>query len=162
LKKIEQIIKRTAELFSIAASAAIVIAMVLVVINVILRAVFKSPILGTYEYTGFLAVLIISLGMAYVLLVNAHIAVDFIVEKFSIRARGYIDSITGFIVLVFSIVFTWNVFEYAIRAVENNQLSPTTQTPFYIFIFAMAVCFLLFCLVYVLKIRESLGKARLK
>jgi TRAP-type C4-dicarboxylate transport system permease small subunit len=162
LKKIESLVKKAAEIFNLAAGASIVIAMVLVVTNVILRRVFGRPILGVYEFTGFLAVIIISFGLAYVLLVNAHIAVDFIIEKFKPSTQGIIDFITGITATAFLSVFTWNVFRYAIKAMNNNQLSPTTQTPFYIFIFTMAICFALLCLVYIIKIKESIGKVRLK
>ncbi|MBN1624069.1 MAG: TRAP transporter small permease [Clostridia bacterium] len=162
MKKIENFVNKAAEIFNLAAGASIVIAMLLVVINVILRRVFGRPLLGVYEFTGFLSVIIISFGLAYVLVVNAHIAVDFIIEKFKPTARGIIDTITGITATGFMSLFTWNVFGYAIKAMNNNQLSPTTQTPFYIFIFIMAVCFALLCLVYVIKIKESIGKARLK
>ncbi len=162
MKKIENFIKKTAEIFNLIAGASIVIAMVLVVVNVILRRVFDNPVLGVYEFTGFLAVIIISFGLAYVLLVNAHIAVDFIIEKFKAPVVGIIDTITGITATLFLSIFTWNVFRYAIKSMNNNQLSPTTQTPFYVFIFTMALCFALLCLVYVLKVKESIGKVRLK
>lgn len=162
IDKTENVIKKIAGAFNLAAGAAIVVSMFLVVLNVILRKVFKSPILGAIEFTGFLSVLIISFGLAYCLLVNAHIAVDFIVEKFSGRTQGFIDSVTGIIVLAFMSIFTWQVFVHAAKVMNSGQLSPTTKFPFYIFIYVMAVCFLVFCLVYLIKIRESIGKARSK
>ena len=160
--KFGKIIKKTSDFFSWLAGAAIFAAMVLVVVNIILRAVFGKPILGTYEFTGFLSVIIISFGLAYVLMVDAHIAVDFIVEKFRPRTRNIIDTVVGIFVLALMSVFTWNVLTYAIKVMNNNQLSPTTQTPFYVFIFAMAGCFVLFCLAYVVKIGESIRKAGLE
>lgn len=160
MKKFTDIVKRTSDIFSWMAGGAIVVAMLLVVANVILRKIFKSPVLGVYEFTGFLSVIIISFGLAYVLVVDAHIAVDFIVEKFKPSVRNVIDSITGILVLSFMSIFTWNSFVYATKVLESNQLSPTTQTPFYIFIYAMAACFVLLCLVYITKVRESLGKLR--
>ncbi|HPJ21053.1 MAG TPA: TRAP transporter small permease [Clostridia bacterium] len=158
MKKTESFIRKASELFNLIAGGFIVIAMVLVVGNVILRRVFGNPILGVYEFTGFLSVLIISFGLAYVLLVNAHIAVDFIIEKLKPRSMGIVDTATGLVATGFLSVFTWNVFKYALKAMENNQLSPTTQVPYYIFIFVMAVCFSLLCLVYLIKIKESIGK----
>jgi TRAP-type C4-dicarboxylate transport system permease small subunit len=160
LKKFGDIVKKTSDIFSWIAGGAIAVAMVLVVANVILRKIFKSPVLGVYEFTGFISVVIISFGLAYVLVVDAHIAVDFIVEKFKPVVRNVIDTIIGLIVLGFMSVFTWNSFIYATKVMTSNQLSPTTQTPFYIFIYAMSLCFVLLCLVYITKVRESLGKAR--
>ncbi|MDX1357288.1 MAG: TRAP transporter small permease [Clostridia bacterium] len=162
LDKTENAIKKIAGAFNLAAGAAIVIAMLLVVAHVIMRKVFKSPILGAPEFTGFLSVLIISFGLAYCLVVNAHIAVDFIVEKFSQRSRGIIDSITGIIAFVFLSLFTWQVFVHAVKIMNSGQLSPTTRFPFYIFIYVMGMCFLVLCLAYLVKVRESFGKARSK
>lgn len=162
MKKAENFIKKSAEIFNLIAGAAIVAAMVLVVVNVILRRVFKSPILGVYEFTEFLSVIIISFGLAFVMWVNAHIAVDFIVEKFKPSVTGIIDTITGIVALGFLSIFTWNAIIYATKTMNNNQLSPTTQTPYFIFIYAMAVCFVLLCLVYLVKIKDSIGKVRLK
>lgn len=162
IEKTENIIKKIAGAFNLAAGVVIVMAMLLVVANVIMRKIFKSPILGTPEFTGFFSVLVISLGLAYCLLVNAHIAVDFIVEKFSSRKQGIIDTVIGIVTFLFSCVFTWQIFEHASKVMNAGQLSPTTKFPFYIFIFIMGVCFLVFCLVYLIKIRESIGKARSK
>ncbi|MFO7611017.1 MAG: TRAP transporter small permease [Clostridia bacterium] len=162
LRKIEGCIKYTASLFNKLAGAAIVLAMLLVLINVLLRAIFKKPILGTYEFTGFLSVLIISFGLAYCLLINAHIAVDFIFDKFGPRLGNPLEIFISSIAFAFLSVFTWKVFVYASRIAASNQLSPTTRTPFYVFIYAMGVCFALLCLVYLIKIKEAVGKARLK
>ena len=162
IEKLENIIKKTAGIFNLIAGGAIVAAMLVVVANVILRKIFKHPILGSSEYIGFISVLIISFGLAYCLVVNAHIAVDFIVEKFKTKTQGIIDSITGIFVFAFMSFFTWKVFDLATKVLKNGQLSPTTQFPFYIFIYLMAVCFFVFCLVYLIKIKESNGKARSK
>jgi len=162
IDKTENAIKKIAGVFNLMAGAAIVVAMILVVAHVIMRKIFKSPILGAPEFTGFLSVLIISFGLAYCLIVNAHIAVDFIVEKFSQRSRGIIDSITGIVAFTFLSFFTFQIFVRATKVLNSGQLSPTTQFPFYIFIYVMGMCFFVLCLAYLIKIRESVGKARLK
>lgn len=162
LDKTENAIKKIAGVFNLMAGAAIVVAMVLVVAHVIMRKIFKSPILGAPEFTGFLSVLIISFGLAYCLIVNAHIAVDFIVEKFSQRSRSVIDSITGIVAFAFLSFFTFQIFVHATKILNSGQLSPTTQFPFYIFIYVMGICFLVLCLAYLIKIKESVGKARSK
>ena len=162
IDKTENIIKKAAGIFNLIAGGAIVAAMLMVVVNVILRKIFGRPILGAYEFTGFLSVIIISFGLAYCLLVNAHIAVDFIVEKFSSKTQGFIDTITGIFVFLFMSVFTWKVLDFATKILRSKQLSPTTQFPFFIFIYLMGICFTIFCLVYLIKIKESYGKARSK
>ncbi|MBN2557391.1 MAG: TRAP transporter small permease [Clostridia bacterium] len=162
LSKIEGFIKHTASLFNKIAGASIVLAMLLVVTNVLMRAIFKKPILGTYEFTGFLSVLIISFGLAYCLLINAHIAMDFIFDKFGPRLGNPLEIFISSISFAFMSVFTFRIFVYASRIAASNQLSPTTRTPFHIFIYIMGVCFAMLCLVYLIKIKEAVGKARVK
>jgi TRAP-type C4-dicarboxylate transport system permease small subunit len=159
VKKAEKHVKSLAGILNMVSGAAIATAMLLVVANVILRKVFKMPILGTYEFTGFFAVLIISLGVSYCFLIDGHIAVDFIVDKFPSSLRNIVDVIMNLLIFAFMSVFTWKSFEYAASLAANNQYSPTTKVPISIMVYIMAFCFAVFCLVSLIKIRESVRKA---
>lgn len=159
VKKAEKHVKSVAGILNMVSGAAVVAAMLLVVANVLLRKIFKMPILGTYEFTGFFAVLIISLGVSYCLLIDGHIAVDFIVDKFPSAVKNIVDVIMNVLVFAFMSVFTWKSFEYAASLAANNQYSPTTKVPISIIVYIMAFCFAVFCLVSLIKIRESVGKA---
>ncbi len=162
VKRAEKHVKGLAGILNLISGAAVTAAMLLVVANVLLRAIFKTPILGTYEFTGFLSVLIISLGVSYCLLIDGHIAVDFIVEKFPKGLRRVVDIIMNVLVFGFMAVFTWKSFEYAGTLAANNQFSPTTRVPIAIIVYIMAFCFAVFCLVSIIKIREAVERAWIK
>jgi TRAP-type C4-dicarboxylate transport system permease small subunit len=162
LIKIENSIEKLASFLDKLAGISIVLAMLLVVINILLRVIFKRPILGTYEYTGFITSLIVGFGLSACLVSNSHIAVDFILEKFHIKAQRIIEAVMDIIVFAFMSLFTYKMIEYGIKLVERNELSPTTQTPFYIFVFVIAFCFIVLSLVALFKAIFSLKGVRNK
>jgi TRAP-type C4-dicarboxylate transport system permease small subunit len=158
--KAENGVKKAARLFNEIAGWAVVAAMVLVVANVILRTVFKSPILGTYEYTGFITAIIVGCGIAFCLLVDAHISIDFIVQKLPYHTQKIISAVTNTVMFAVMSIFTFNIFKYAVKLVKSNSVSPTTQFPFYTVVFAIGICFTLLCLVLILKIKKNIEEVK--
>lgn len=132
--------------------------MFLVVSNVILRVIFKSPILGTYEYVGFLTAMFIGLAIAYCALQNFHIAVGFLLEKFPPKVQGVVEVFTGVVSLVFLALSAWHIADFAGSMIASGEVSPTTRTPFYPVIYVVAFGFLTLCLVVLLKLTESIRK----
>lgn len=132
--------------------------MFLVVSNVILREIFKSPILGTYEYVGFLTAMFIGLAIAYCALQNFHIAVGFLLEKFHPKVQGVVEVFTGVVSLVFLALSAWHIADFAGSMIGSGEVSPTTRTPFYPVIYVVAFGFLTLCLVVLLKLTESIRK----
>ena len=151
---------RISKILNEIAGWSIVATMILVVTNVILRRVFNRPILGAYEYTGFFTAIIISFGLAYCALQNGHIAIGFILEKCNIRIQKYIHLVSNIITLGFMMVFSWHLFRYATRIMHTGQVSPTTQTPFYIVVYGVGIGFIGLSLVLVIKVFESFKEVR--
>ena len=104
-------------------------AMVLVVANVILRAVFHRPILGTYELVGFLTALGIALALAQCAVENGHIVVTFIVDRFPVKLQAVIDLVTGGAALVFWVVCAWHLGKEASNMTVSGVVSSTAQIP---------------------------------
>lgn len=151
MKKFNATVLSVAKFFNIVAGFGIVVAVALIVINIILRVIFKNPILGTYEFVGFLSSVIIGGGIAYCAILNGHIAVDFIIEKLNIRFQRIIDITISIVLFGLTILLTWKMFLYAANFIKNGEVSPTTQTPFYIFPCFVALCFLILSLVFIMK-----------
>lgn len=145
MDKIKSTFTGAAKILDYAAGALIVVTMVLTVTNIVLRICFKSPILGAYEFTGFLAALIIGLAISYCAVQNGHIAVDFIIEKLPSPLAKAIDGVTNTISGIFLGFFSWRIFAYGIALMKSNEVSPTTRTPFYYFVYLLGICFLLLC-----------------
>ncbi len=132
--------------------------MLLVVSNVLLRELFKKPVLGTYEYVGFLTAALIGLAIAYCALKDFHIAVGFMLEKFSPRIQRVVEIFTGLISFIFLAFSSWHIIDYAGSMIASGEVSPTTRTPFYPFIYVVAIGFIALCMVVFLKLTESIRK----
>lgn len=159
-QKAEGGIKRIAKVFNDIAGWAVAAAMVLVVVNILLRVIFKSPLLGAYEYTGFITAAIVGFGLAYCLVSDSHISIDFITQKFPKKVQGIVGVITNSVMFLMMSAFTYYIFAYAVKLIKSNSVSPTTQFPFYIVVFLIGICFIALCLVLLVKIKDCIGEAK--
>lgn len=156
MNKFGRTVEKAARILDEASGWFIVLAMTLVVVNIILRAAFKSPILGTYEYTSFLTALIVGCALANCALGDGHIAIDFLVEKLNKRTQDIIASITSIIALFFMVLFTIQLFINAGQLAASGEVSPTTQTPHYIFVYVTAISFTILSLAILSKALQSI------
>jgi len=141
---------------------ALTVLMALVTLNVILRAVFKSPILGTYDLTGLLTAIVIGCGLAYCNIENGHIDISLFVDKAGAKASRWITvtgQIMSFIILS---VYTYSLFVLGLRLMKANEVSVTAQIPVFPFVFLLSFCFLIFTLTVFLKIIEQPKKEKQK
>jgi TRAP-type C4-dicarboxylate transport system permease small subunit len=136
--------------------------MTLVVANVLLRAIWSAPIKGTFEYVGFLTALAIGLSVAYCGAKNGHIAVTFIVERFSATTR----KVLGFIVHCTSAAFmsflAWKLYVYGAGLAARGDVSLTTRMPYYPLIYLIGFCFLVLAFIHAGKIIEIFKKGENK
>ena len=139
--------------------AGLVAMLLLIVADVIGIKVFSKPVPGGLEIVSFLAVIAIAFSVAHTQVMRGHVAVDFIVEKFPRRLRMVVEIIT----LVFSVclfaVMAWYSFKYAGKLKSTGEVSMTQKIPFYPFVYAMAVCFVVTFIVLVRDLVQSIAKA---
>jgi TRAP-type C4-dicarboxylate transport system permease small subunit len=133
--------------------------MAVVVLNIVLRAALGNPLLGTMDYVTLLMALTIGLALANCGFKNGHIAVDLIIEKFSNKIQTSVDTFTNLIALIFWGVSAWYMAGYASNMAHTNLVAPTTQIPIYPLIYIISFGLMVFCLVLVLKITETIRKA---
>ncbi|HEX3012125.1 MAG TPA: TRAP transporter small permease subunit [Syntrophomonadaceae bacterium] len=76
-------------------------------IEVISRYVFNHPTIWVYDTCKQLMCIIGALGGCYALLYNAHVKVDVLYEKFSLRTRAVLDIITSIFFFAFVIALMW-------------------------------------------------------
>lgn len=155
----EKYVWGASKVFDAMAGACLLAVMFLVVLNIVLRALFKSPILGTYEYVGFLTSLAVGLALAHCALKNGHIAVGFLVAKLPHRLRACVDSLTNITAAVFFVFCCWHMLDYARSFAISGEVGLTTKIPFYPFVYGLAAALVLLCLVLVLRAVEMAGMA---
>ena len=143
-------------------SGIVLVAMMsLVFINVLFRAVWQ-PILGTYEYTGFLAALTISLALAHCAANNGHISITIFADRLPARVQAILDSFVAILGTALYAVISWQCVKYAINIYNIGEVSPATATPFYPFIFAVAFGLLMLALVLLSDLFKSIQRIFMK
>jgi len=114
-----------------------------VLLNIIMRNVFKAPITGTVEIVGLLVATGLGLAMANCEMLGGNIGMD-ISLPWSRKADKIIEIVSYIISLSFWAIVVWRVFVYASTSLANGRVTSTASIPVYPFIFIL--CFSVFCL----------------
>lgn len=157
--RIEKTITATAEKANWISAAALIIMMLLTTLDVILR-LFKSSVPGTYEIIGLLGALVTSFALGYTSVEKGHIAVDFLVMRFSPKAQALIGVANAMIAAVLFGIITWQSLLYGMDLLNKGQVSPTIQMPIYPFVFGIAIGCGLLTLVLVVEFLHGLRSYR--
>jgi len=156
--RIDHFIKKVAKVFGEIAGWLLFVCMIIVTLNVILRQIFGSPLLGTYEWVGILTAVMISLGLAFCAIMGGHIAIDFVVNKMKPGLQRIIALICGGISCLVLGGVTVSLFLYANKLALSGEVSPTTKIPYFIFVYAVGVGFIAFLAVLLLDLYKSVRR----
>jgi len=129
--------------------------MCLTIGDVILR-IFKRPIVGTYELVAFSGAVVIGFSLPFTSWVRGHVYVDFLISKFSQRARNIVNVVTRCLVMWLFLMIGWNLIDYGMDLHKSGEVSLTLRIPFYPVAYGIGICCFFQCLVFlcdILKIR---------
>jgi TRAP-type C4-dicarboxylate transport system permease small subunit len=121
--------------------------MVLVAGNVLMRALLGSPIGGTYELTGFLTALAVSLALAHCAMHGGHTVITLAVDRLPHRVRKLDRVLVRILTATFLALAAWRVFVYAGATWNSGEVAPTTKTPIHPFMYIVAGSLVLYSLV---------------
>ncbi len=124
----------------------------LIVANILGRALLQSSILGTYEMVGYLTAGVVGLALARCALENGHIAVGLVVERLPLGVQRVIEIITGIPVFIFICFISYNLFVYGRSIAISGEVSPTTQLIYYPIIYLVAIGFFVLALTVLLRL----------
>lgn len=151
MKQFTGLVKAVSQTLDRLAGLCIFSVMLLIVGNIIMRTVFHQPILGTYEFVGFLTASGVALALAYCAFQNGHIAVGFILERFPQKFQAGVEIITNAAALVFWTGSVWALSGYAQAMKLKGLVSPSAEIPVYPFIYLVAFGLSGLCLVQLFK-----------
>lgn len=129
---------------------------------VISRYVFNYTILGVYDVTGLIAVLVVAFGLTQTQIARGHISINYFTLKLGQRARAIVASVTWFISFGLFVVITWRLFAQAYNMQRVSDTTMTVLIPISPFAYALAVASALLCLVLLIDFTRSLAEARRK
>ena len=134
------LIKRFSNVLYLIGGIFIIGMMLLIVVNVILRAITGSPISGTYELASLCAVLFVGVSIPVCTLADSHIKVDIISQKFKNMPKLVIDIITRVLDCLAGVILTYTAFRLAMRMVQTGESTSTLDVPIWPFRFIWMIC----------------------
>ena len=105
------------------------ILMLVMVFEVVMRYVFTAPTIWGMELSGYLMLLFVALGGAFVLQQDGHISVDIVYSHLSKRAQAVMNVLTSVLFFVFLYYFFILAAKQAIVATESLYTSGTIWNP---------------------------------
>lgn len=159
MKKFSGLVQRLGRFLDNIAALCVTLTMAVVVVNILLRALFNQPLLGTIEYVNILTAVTIGFALAYCAFCNGQIAVDFVMEKLPARTQAVSEIITGILSLGFWGLAASYMFDYSYDMLASGLVSSTAQIPMYPVSYLITFGLLALCLVLLQRISVSVGKA---
>ncbi len=141
LDKFSRALEKLASWLNIIACAGLVALMLLVTLNVILRAAFKYPLAGSYDISGFLTIIIIGFALAYCTVNDGQIELSYFIAKTSPRTRKIITLAGDIFSALLLAAYSYALLDLGSRLQKTGEASVTTKTPLFIFVYLLAFCF---------------------
>jgi len=130
MSRIKNWVERLSRIMDVMAAMAVLLTMLVIVGNIIMRSFFHNPLTGIMDYVMILTAVTIALALASCAVQNGHIAVDLIIDRFPVKVRNIIDTLTSLTSLVFWTLAAVFMLDYANNMAVTGTLFPTTQLPF--------------------------------
>ena len=132
----------------------------LVALNIMARAVFNSPIAGTYEIGQFLMVVVVFMAISYTQARKGHIALEILVKRFPLKVQTILQSVTLTVGIILFALMSWRSVVYGLRLLEGHETSMVLKIPHGPFLFLVAFGCILFCLVLIAQFLEPPGTTK--
>ncbi len=142
-------------------SGGAMLAMMLVLVaNILLRAVANQPILGTIELIQYLMAFVVFFAIAYTQVYRRHIRVDVLSTRFPKKLAAVFDVIATLLGLVLFGLVSWQSAIYGMQLLDSGIISMAFGFREGWFYFVVTFGSVLFCLVLLAHLIESLRKVR--
>ncbi len=128
-------------------------------IDVVGAKLFLWPVPGATEVISFSQIMAIAPAIAFTLLLNRHIRVEFIIMRFPKRIRETISSFSSFLSLLTFVLILWQSFVYGQSLQRAGEIGSTSHIPFYPFAYFIAFCSIPVCLVFLMEVLKSFNEA---
>lgn len=127
-------------------------------IDVVGAKLFLWPFPGSTEVISFSQIVAIAPAIAFTLLLNRHIRVEFIIMRLPKRVRGVINSLGSFLGLLIFALLLWQSYLYGQSLQKAGEIGSTSHIPFYPFAYFIAFCSLPVCLAFLVEVLKSLSE----
>lgn len=129
MKGFEYLLDRIALAIEKVAGVLMAVVTLIVVISAVSRYLFAYPLPDAFDISRFLLGAAIMWGFASVGYRGSHIKVDFVAEVLPAKARRYIDTFAWLVLLGFTILLTWKMFDRVTSAARSGETTMDMRIP---------------------------------
>jgi len=142
-------IDKLSSILSNLGSVALLAMMAITVIDVVGRYVFNKPVLGAFELTEFLVLILIFSFLAYTQAQKRHISVEIIADMLPKRMQFFCNIFNAIVCIITFALITYMSVLTAIELMQIGETSPNLVIPNYPFVFFITLGSLVMCVEYV-------------
>jgi TRAP-type C4-dicarboxylate transport system permease small subunit len=117
------------------AGAALIIAAIIVVLNILLGKLFGSPLKGTYEMVGLCCCVMASMAIPMATLTGGHVSVDIVVRMLKPRGRMIFEYIAKIFDALVGVMMVYACSRFAIKMLATRETTATLSLPVWPFRF---------------------------
>jgi len=147
-------------LLSYVGALALFLMMTITTVDVVGRYLFNSPILGAYEMTEYLVLLLIFSFLAITQSAKSHITVDIIASFLPRKLQIYLEMFTHLLCFLLMCLITWMGFEKAMDLMASKDTPPNLGIPVYPFAFFLVLGCILMCIEYLRDLLQLIIKRK--
>ncbi|MEJ2039909.1 MAG: TRAP transporter small permease [Desulfosarcinaceae bacterium] len=133
--------------------------MSLTVVDVAGRYLFNSPILGAFEITEFLVLIIVFSFLGYAQAKKSHVTVDLFYDRLPGKARKVISIFNYAVCVAIFLIIAWMGYGRAIESFHNGEKPLNLSIPNFPFVFFLAFGAVIACIEFVRDIIKELNGA---
>lgn len=141
-------IKKLSTLFGYLGAVALFFMMLLTTADVAGRYLFNSPIIGAFELTEYLVLILIFSFLCNAQSHKDHVSVDLLFQKFPKKIRDIANILNHVACLLLTALIVWMSFLKALELKEVGEASPNLVIPDYPFVFFLVAGCVVLCLEY--------------
>ena len=123
--------------------------MLLTTIDVVGRYLFNAPLMGAFELTEYLVLILIFSFLCNAQSHKDHVSVDLLFNKFPRKFRKIINICNHVACLVLMALIAWMSYFKALELKEVGEASPNLVIPDYPFVFFLVLGCIVLCLEYI-------------
>ena len=128
-------------------SVLLVSLVLLILVEIFIRYFFDMSTMIADEYSGYIYLASIFLGLAYAFTENAHIRINIITSRMSKNANGFIDIVAGIMTIGVLVFALYRTFLFTYDSYEMEMMSEAvSETPLYLTQLIMPIGIMLFIL----------------
>lgn len=158
MKKFTNLIDKLSDFGAYLASIALVCLVSLILVEIFIRYFFNMSTMIADEYSGYLYLASIFLGLAYTFKENGHIRINIITSKLSKNTNSIIDVFASIITLGVLSFIIYRTILFTYDSYDLEMLSEAvSETPLYLTQFVMPLGTFLFSLAVITLIIKKLG-----